>query len=279
MTIANTEMAAAWDGPEGEHWTDNADRYDATSPHVHDRFFAAVPIGSTDAIVDIGCGTGQFTRAAAGRAVRGSVVGLDLSSKMLAEARRRATRDGLTNITFEQADAQVHPFAPDSVDLAVSSFGAMFFSDAVAAFSNIGTGLKANGRLALLAWRALAENAWLVGLRTALAMGRELGTPPVGAPSPFALADQDHTTSVLMKAGFADVAFEPIDESMYFGADGKDAFSFVKTMGIVTGLSHDLDPADAEQALENVAQLLVDHETPDGVLFSGAVWLITARKR
>lgn len=278
MTIANTEMAAAWDGPEGEHWTDNADRYDATSPRIHDRFFATVPIKSGDTIVDIGCGTGQFTREAAHRAAQGSVRGLDLSSKMLDEARRRAARDGLTNVSFEQADVQVHPFDPDSFDLAMSSYGAMFFSDPVAAFGNIAGGLKSDGRLALLAWRDLLENEWLVGLRTALAMGRELGTPPVGAPSPFALADQTHTTDVLTKGGFTDVSFEAIDEPMYFGTDAKDAFAFVKTMGIVKGLSHDLEPADAAQGLHNVEQLLVDHETADGVLIPSATWLITARK-
>ena len=28
---ANAEMVAAWDGPEGDHWADNAERYEATS--------------------------------------------------------------------------------------------------------------------------------------------------------------------------------------------------------------------------------------------------------
>ena len=30
MTIVNVEMAAAWDGAEGEHWAAQADRYEAT---------------------------------------------------------------------------------------------------------------------------------------------------------------------------------------------------------------------------------------------------------
>jgi hypothetical protein len=34
------------------------------------------------------------------------------------------------------ADASLHPFAPDSFELAFSRFGIMFFSDPVAAFEN-----------------------------------------------------------------------------------------------------------------------------------------------
>ena len=57
---------------------------------------------------------------------------------MLALARERSAAEGLTNVAFEQADAQVHLFAADAFDVAISSFGAMFFADPVAAFANIG---------------------------------------------------------------------------------------------------------------------------------------------
>jgi len=276
MEIANTEMAAAWDGEEGAAWATNADRYEAVGPNLLARFLAAVPIGLDDSVLDVGCGSGHDTRAIA--RVAGRVLGLDLSSQMLEVARRKAAAEGLTNVTFEQADVQVHPFEPDSFDLAVSSFGAMFFSDPVAAFANVASALKPDGRLALLAWRALSENEWLVSFRGALAMGRELGTPPVDGPTPFSLSDRDRTTSVLTAAGYTDVALEAVDESLYFGANGADAFAFAQTMGIVKGLSHDLNAVDKEKALHKVEQMLIDHETPDGVLFSSAAWLITARK-
>ncbi len=276
MEIANTEMAAAWDGEEGAAWATNAERYEAAGPNLLARFLAAVPIGLDESVLDVGCGSGHDTRAIA--RVAGHVLGVDLSSQMLEVAREKAAAEGLTNVTFEQADAQVHRFEADSFDLAVSSFGVMFFSDPVAAFANIASALRPGGRLALLAWRGLAENEWLVQLRGALAMGRELGIPPVEAPTPFSLSDPNRTTSLLSDAGYEDVALAPVDELMFFGTDGADAFEFVKTMGIVKGLCHDLSAADKEKALHNVKQMLVDHETPDGVMLSSAAWLITARK-
>jgi hypothetical protein len=62
-------------------------------------------------------------------ATAGRVVGIDLSSRMLEHGRTTAAAEGLGNVTFEQGDAQVHPFAPAAADLATSAFGAMFFAD------------------------------------------------------------------------------------------------------------------------------------------------------
>ena len=97
-------------------------------------------------------------------------------------ARAVAAAEGLPNVRFEQADAQVHPFDRRACDLVMSSFGAMFFADAIAAFTNIGGAMHPGGRLGLLVWRDLAENEWLTAIRGALAAGRDLPTPPVGAP-------------------------------------------------------------------------------------------------
>ena len=70
------------------------------------------------------------------QAPAGSVLGVDLSARMLARARELTDGEALTNVRFEQVDAQVHAFTEDSVDTVVSSFGTLFFSDPAAAFTN-----------------------------------------------------------------------------------------------------------------------------------------------
>ena len=65
MEIANAEQAAAWNGHEGEHWTEYADRYERASRRVWQRFLDAGLISSTDVVLDVGCGTGTSTRDAA----------------------------------------------------------------------------------------------------------------------------------------------------------------------------------------------------------------------
>src|SRR5262245_29117389 len=121
MEIANVEMAKAWDGEEGDDWTEHAHRYEATGRSLWPQFRAQVPVASTDALLDIGCGTGQSTRDLAHSVDH--AFGLDLSSRMLEYARDRAKEEGLTNVEFEQGDAQVYSFTPEAFDVAVSSFG------------------------------------------------------------------------------------------------------------------------------------------------------------
>ena len=278
MTIANVEMAAAWDGDEGEHWAAQADRYEATGPRYVEALLRAAAVRPADTILDIGCGTGRSTLELARMAPSGSVLGVDLSTKMLERARTVAEREGLTNVTFEQADAQVHPFPQGTFDVAVSSFGAMFFADPVAAFANIGRSLRPGGRLAVLAWRDFAANEWISAIRDALAAGRTLPMPAAGAPGPFGLADRDHTDGILAAAGFADIEFEKVEEPIFLGADADDAFSFVSTLGMTRGLTHELDDAGRAAAMAALQASLRAHETSDGVLFGGSAWLVRATR-
>jgi SAM-dependent methyltransferase len=276
--VANTEQSAAWNGHEGEHWTEHADRYDRAGRRHWQHFLEAGLIQASDIVLDVGCGTGRSTRDAARIAAHGSVVGIDLSAAMLNRAGEQSTADRLSNVTYVQGDAQVHRFDEAAFDLAISSFGAMFFGDPVAAFANIATGTRPGGRLALLAWRELARNEWLTEFRAALAVGRELPMPPPDAPTPFSLADPDRVRRILGAAGYHDVDFDPIDEPIEFGSDAADAFAFVRTLGIVEGLTHDLDDTSRTRALAELQKTVAAHDGPDGVLFGTSAWLITARR-
>ncbi|MGP3913217.1 class I SAM-dependent methyltransferase [Nonomuraea sp. 10N515B] len=108
-------------------------------------------------MLDVGCGTGQTTRLAARTAPHGHALGVDLSEPMLARARATAIAEGITNLRFEQGDAQVHPFPEGGFDVAISRGGIMFFADPVAAFANIGRALRPSGRLAFVCLREMAR--------------------------------------------------------------------------------------------------------------------------
>jgi SAM-dependent methyltransferase len=270
----NSEQLRAWDGDEGAYWAAHADHFERALAAYRPRFVAAATIADVDRVLDVGCGTGATTREAARAASRGSILGVDLSAAMLEVARRRVAAEGLINAHFEQADAQIHPFAAASFDVAIGQTSAMFFGDRVAALANIGRAMRPSGRLVLLTWQPLAENEWIREISTALAAGRDLPAPPPGAPGPFSLADAGVVRSVLTAAGYRDVTLEGVTAPMWFGHDTDDAHRMITgNMGwMLAGLADD----DRARALDDLRSTIEAHDTLEGVVYGSAAWLIRA---
>ena len=271
---SNEGQLRAWDGDEGAYWAANTDRYDRSVQVHHHQLLGAAGIGTADRVLDIGCGTGQFSRDAARIASNGSTLGVDLSSAMLEVARARAVQEQLTNITFEQRDAQIHPFPLAAFDLVLSRTGAMFFGDPNAAFANLGRALEPGGRMALLAWQPLSQNQWMRELMTALAAGRDLPSPPADAPGPFSLSDPARVRTLLSGAGFIDIEFVETPGAMCFGTDADEAHGFV--LGQLGWLLRDMDPPGRARGLDALHASVSSHASDQGVLYDSAAWIITA---
>jgi SAM-dependent methyltransferase len=272
---SNERQAQIWDGGDGDYWTEQELIFDRSVAGYRRRLLTAAAIARADRVLDLGCGTGQVTRDAARRAPDGHALGVDLSSRMIERARKRAADEGLANASFEQGDAQVHPFAPATFDLAVSRTSASFFGDPEAAFVNVAAALKPGGRLVLLNWQSVPENPWFAEFTTALG-----GMPPLppDAPSPFALGDADRTRRLLIDAGFVAVEAVDVRAPMYFGRDPDEAHRFMSGLGVARMLLRGRDPAEREQGLAALRATVEAHATSDGVLFPSAAWLVMARR-
>jgi SAM-dependent methyltransferase len=273
---ANQDQLRSWDGDGGAYWAAHAEHFERSMARYTPLLFAAAGIRRDDRVLDVGCGAGGTTREAARRAPAGEAVGVDLSSAMLAVARGTADRDGVGNVRFVQADAQVHPFPADSFDVAISRAGAMFFGDPVAAFANFGRALVRGGRLALLVWQAAAANEWLSEIAGSLAPGRPLPTPPPDVPSPFSMADPDRVRTILGTAGFGEVDVTAAAEPMSFGRDVDDAVAFIQ--GLAGWMLDGQDDEARARALGDLRRSAERHLTEDGVEFGSAGWLVTARR-
>lgn len=270
MSPPNDEQRRAWDGPGGAYWTEHAARYDRGVAAYQPAFLDAAAVQLGDRVLDIGCGAGQTSRDLARSASGGSVLGIDLSSSMLSLARQTAAAEGLHNIEFQQADAQTDSLPADSFDLAVSRHGTMFFADPVAAFTAIAAALRPGGRLVLLVWRPLADQEWLPAFFHALR-----ATPPgPHGPGPLSLGDPTTVQRLLTTAGFDRVELAGLERPMWFGTTAADATEFIA--GQFAGLIEALEPAVRPQALDDLHVAMAAHETPDGVLFDSACWLVTA---
>jgi len=275
---ANEQQAAEWNGPAGAHRTRYAGVFDAESRPHNERFRAAAAVAPRDHVLDFGCGTGQSTRDAARAAAAGNALGIDLSAQMLEHARRVSRAEGLTNVRFEQADAQVHAFPAGSFDVAISRFGSMFFDDPAAAFGNIGRAVRPGGRLVLMVWQARERNAWSTEIRAALAGGAELPPLPSAGPHPFSLGDPAVAGGILAAAGFTEIGFTDVHEPVYYGPDAAVALDVVSGLRSTRDLLANMDEEQAGNALNRLRATLAAHQTSDGVLFDARTWIIAARR-
>lgn len=271
---SNLDQARAWDGDEGSFWASHAARFDRAVAAYHQPFLDAAAFTADDLVLDIGCGTGKTTRDAARVASR--ALGVDLSRDMLDVARNLATAEGLANIRFEQADAQIHPFEQHGFDVVISRTGSMFFGDPVAAFANIGRALRPGGRLVLMTWRSPERNEWIQEIGQALAAAHPMPSPPTEGAGPFSLSRPEHVSQILSVAGFKDIAFEARAEPMYFGADPTDAVEFI--LGLLGWMLPHLTEAERTHVRAALTRSAQTHDTDLGVAYGSATWIVTARR-
>jgi SAM-dependent methyltransferase len=248
--------------------------YDAELRRHNQILHRACAVQLHDHVLDIGCGAGQTTREA-GRAARaGSALGVDTSARAIERARELARTEGLRNVTFEHADAQVHRFPPARFDLAISRFGTMFFDDPVAAFANIRRALRPAGRLVMMVWQSHERNVWSVAVHRSLTGQEE---PVAAGPDPFSLADPPTVKRVLGDAGFAAITFTDVHEPVYYGPDVAAALDWVRGFACTSEVLKRLDPAAAARAVGRLREALAAHLREDGVWFDSRAWIITAR--
>jgi SAM-dependent methyltransferase len=236
-------------------------------------------------VLDFGCGFGE-TSLELGRLVgpAGEVLGLDCTSAFLEIAECEREQAGALNVRYELGDAEVHPLAPQSYDMAYARFGVMFFESAVRALRNVHRALVPGGSVCLIVWRGLADNpAWGAAKDV---VRKYLPAPGAGAatcgPGPFSWADEETDRRMLVAAGFSDVdLFERSDLPMCVGRSVEEAIDYqllVGPSGEVVREAGDEGRRSLPEIRAELAALFRPYARPDGVYMDSSTWLIRARK-
>ena len=277
--MANEEQIEYWNDNAGPQWVREQERLDATVVIHGDVVLERADLEPGHSVLDVGCGTGQTTVAAA-KAVgtAGRVVGADVSRVMLDAARRRAATEGC-EIELLEVDAQEADLGDAGFDRAISRFGVMFFDDPSRAFANIRGACRPGGRLTFVCWQSLQNNPWVAIPARALFEVIPPPEPDPHAPGPFAFADPDRVRTILEGAGWSDVRIEGVERRMGFGDGGlTDTLDFLANIGPVASTLRRLDDeALARKALAAVERTLEEHAEDGKLTFSSATWLVQAQ--
>jgi SAM-dependent methyltransferase len=101
-------------------------------------------------VLDVACGSGNTTLAAARRAWA-NTVGVDYVPELLERGRERAAAERL-DVEFVEGDAEALPFEDGSFDVATSTFGVMFAPNQPRAAAEIVRVVRPGGRIGLASW-------------------------------------------------------------------------------------------------------------------------------
>jgi ubiquinone/menaquinone biosynthesis C-methylase UbiE len=272
----DNEQAALWNGRAGRAWIDGQATLDRMFASFEDLLADTVRATSARRVLDVGCGTGGTTLAAARAAgAQGECLGVDISQPMIAVARERAAHEGST-ARFVAADVQTHAFEPARFDLVISRFGVMFFDDPVAAFTNLRRAANAGARLQAVAWRSAAENPYMTTAeRAAAPLLPNMPARQPGAPGQFAFADRDRVASILQESGWTEIDIQPIDVDCAFPE--QDLVGYFTRLGAVGQVLEDADEATRRQVIGTLRTAFDPFVQGDEVCFTAACWLIGAK--
>lgn len=112
-------------------------------------FVSRIPIEKGSRVLDVACGTGQVAFPAFRAGAR--VTGIDIVPDLIAQARRRATRENCA-IRFEVGDAEALPYPDNRFDLVVSLIGAMFAPRPERAAAELVRVCRPGGRIVMGNW-------------------------------------------------------------------------------------------------------------------------------
>jgi SAM-dependent methyltransferase len=165
---------------EAAGWSDRAATYDAlmarATAFAIEPLLDAAGVRAGDRVLDVGCGLGTLSAAAAARGA--TVVGADLAAGMLAEARRRHPE-----VEFVLADAEALPFPDGAFDVALGAFIVNHLPHPERAAAELA---RVAGRVALAMWGPEEEVA-LLGLAARAA--RDLAANVPAGPDSLRFTD------------------------------------------------------------------------------------------
>jgi SAM-dependent methyltransferase len=149
MTIERLDLNAIKTRQQGMWASGDFSVIGTTLQIVGETLCEAVDVQAGERVLDVACGNGNATLAAARRGCK--TTGLDYVTSLLARARARAQAEQLT-VQLELGDAEQLPFGTHAFDAVLSTFGVMFAPDHPRAASELMRVCRPGGRIGLANW-------------------------------------------------------------------------------------------------------------------------------
>jgi len=226
--------------------------------HCSERALAAVKPLCGERALDVACGDGAATfMLAEAVGPDGSVLGVDLSERMVEAGREHAAAAAVSNVSFARMDAEQLDLPQDSQDVATCVLGLMFPANPAASVAELFRVLRPGGRCAAVVWGRREECGW-----------REL-FPIIDArvesevcPMFFNLGREGALANAMERAGFEDVQDERWQEPLRF--ENADAACGAALAGGAAALAYGHFDEPVQQAVRSEYLASIEPYRHDG---------------
>lgn len=183
---------------------------------AQEKLLEMAALGEGERVLDVACGTGLVSLAAAGAVGEaGGVLGTDISEAMVVEARRRAAMRGLAQARFERMDAEAEVGTGGAFDAALCSLGLMYVPEPETALRGMKRAVKPGGRVVGAVWGRRDRCGWAGIFEVVDARVRSEVCPMF-----FQLGTGEALRMTMERAGLREVRVERIETRLeYANAD------------------------------------------------------------
>jgi ubiquinone/menaquinone biosynthesis C-methylase UbiE len=224
---------------------------------VGEELCEALDLRSGSKVLDVAAGNGMASLAAARRWCQ--VTSTDYVPALLERGRARAAAEGM-EIEFAEADAENLPFADNSFDTVLSTFGVMFTPNQDKAAAELMRVCKPKGRIGLANWTPDG----FIG-QVFKTLGKYL-PPPAGAKSPALWGTRARLTE-MFGAGASAIVAEPRSFNFRYRSPEHFLDVFKTFYGPVLKAFAALETAKQQELADDLHALLVRmNRASDGTL-------------
>jgi len=282
MSTPDPSSMERWKEDVRQDWTKAAGAWRKWHPQlaemgraVTDTIIQVAQVTPGTTVLDLASGTGEPALSISEVVgLNGHVTATDLVPQMLEVAEENALQRGITNITFQQADAESLPFPDRTFDVVTCRFGVMFFPNIGQALREIHRVVRPGGRVAFIAWGPRDQNPFFSRTMGVIMKYMEEPPPDPDAPNPFKFAQPGTLSAVLEAAGFQQVVEESRSIPWPWPGPVENAWESFQDL---TGLDLDrLEPEQREKAETEVLAALQEYYDGECVNFPAVIVVASA---
>ncbi|MFN2528527.1 MAG: class I SAM-dependent methyltransferase [Candidatus Baltobacteraceae bacterium] len=231
--------AQVW-GPGVNDW---ADIQEGQCAGMYPAILDALALPEGGSVLDVGCGTGLFSKAARERGLL--VTGIDASEVFIERAKRRVEA-----ATFVTGEMEELPFADEMFDAAVGCNAFQYAASPVHALTEARRVVKNGRSVAIAVWGSPERCEAASHIK---ALGTLLPPAPPGSPGPFALSNADALQSLLRDAGLHPEGVREVEVTWQYRDEEHTLRGMMSAGPAIRARAHAGDDATREALREAIA--------------------------